>query len=188
MLAFAFETMAMMGVTILIMVIGMLILLIKCYKKPSQGQVIIRDGFEGTKVSFNGMIVIPIIHSDEWLDITLKRIVIDRQNNEALTCKDGVEVNIKAAFFVRIKPIHQGVLKVIQALGTEGASDIETLYNLFSDRFITAISKVTQDHSYEELNDREYFKKQVISVVGDDLNGYILDTVIIDYFEKSKTA
>ncbi len=159
-----------------------------CYRKPAQGQALIRSGFGGNFVSFSGKIVMPLLHRAELLDITLKRLVIDQQGSEALICKDGMQVDIKAAFFVRINPTPPDVLKVVQALGVEGAANIEILTDLFKARFLISLQTVAKENTYEQLSDRETFKKQVIQTVDNDLDGYRLDTVTIDYFEKTKTA
>ncbi|MHC4552858.1 MAG: hypothetical protein ACYSUT_08860 [Planctomycetota bacterium] len=186
--SFVLQTMALIATMVVIIIIGLLTLLVKCYRKPSQGQAIIRNGFNSTCVSFEGMITIPIIHEVEWLDITLKRLVIDQQGNGALECKDGTRVEIKSAFFVRVNPTQEDVLKVVQALGVEGAADVEKLADLFNARFLESLQTVAKDNTIEQLSDREYFKREIMSTIDTDLDGYLLDTVTIDYLEKTKTA
>ena len=188
MLAFASETIALMVAIVVIYIVGILALLVKCYRMPSQGQALVRSGYGGTKVSFDAKIVIPIIHKLEWLDITLKRLVIDRQGNEALTCKDGTRADIKAAFFIRINPAVEDVKKVVQKLGIEGAADIEKLSELFVPRFLESLQAVAKVNTFEQLSDREYVKQQVMQAVGHDLDGYTLDVVTIDYLEKTQTV
>ena len=78
MLAIVPETMAVVGVVILVLFVGLFALIVKCYKKVSQGEALIRNGFGGTQVSFAGKFVIPILHKVEFMDISVKRIEIDR--------------------------------------------------------------------------------------------------------------
>lgn len=188
MLAFAQEVMVLVVSIVLVQIIGLIVLLVKCYKMPSQGQALIRSGFKGNVVSFSGKIVIPFLHKVQYLDITLKRIVIDRQGSEALTCKDGIRIDVKTAFFVRVNSTPQDVLKVAGALGIEGAANIETLTDLFGTRFLTGLETVAKANTFEQLSDREYFKSEVMQTIGNDLDGYILDTAAIDYLEKTQTA
>ena len=42
-----------------VIVLGLLAMIAKFYRKVSQGETLIRNGVSGTKVSFAGMIVIP---------------------------------------------------------------------------------------------------------------------------------
>lgn len=168
--------------------IGATVLLLACYRKPSQGQAIVRRGLGGLTISFSGLLVIPILHRFEFLDLTLKRLVFDVKDADALVCGDGVKADIQAAFFVRINATETDVLNVIQTLGLKDASDVGALTALFAQRFLTGLRGVASAHSFERLSEREFFKQQLIQTVGDDLDGYCLDTVTIDYFEKTKTA
>ena len=60
----------LMGLAIVVLV-GLLILIIKCYRKVNQGEALVRNGMGGTKVCFTGVPVIPIIHKAEIMDIGL---------------------------------------------------------------------------------------------------------------------
>ena len=55
----AFQTFIVVAGVALLIVVGLLIIIIKCYRKVIQGQALIRNGMGGTKVCFSGMIVIP---------------------------------------------------------------------------------------------------------------------------------
>jgi flotillin len=70
---------ATMVVFVVLFGVGFLALLVRCYQKVSQGQALIRNGIGGTRVSFSGMFVIPILHRVEYMDISVKRIEIDRR-------------------------------------------------------------------------------------------------------------
>jgi uncharacterized membrane protein YqiK len=106
------------------------------YKKVPQGKAIVRTGVGGGKVAFNrGMYVIPILHKMEIMDISVKKLQIDRLEQDGLICKDNIRADIKVAFFIRVNKSVEDVLNVAQAIGTERASDIETLCILFEAKF-----------------------------------------------------
>ena len=67
------------------------------YRKAQRGQALVRTGVGGTKVSFNGMAVIPVLHRLETMDISLKRVEIDRTAKNGLICKDNMRADIKVA-------------------------------------------------------------------------------------------
>ena len=69
------------------------------YKKIPQGEAIIRTGFGGTKVaSDKGMYVVPVLHKVEVMDISVKKIEIERLQKDGLICKDNMRADIKVAF------------------------------------------------------------------------------------------
>ena len=96
---------------------GIVALMIKCLRKVEQGSAIIRNGMGGTKVSFDRNIVIPILHIVESMDISVKRIEIDRSGEDGLICKDNIRADIKVAFFVRVNKEIEDVKRVAQFLG-----------------------------------------------------------------------
>ena len=96
---------------------GIAALMIKCLRKVEQGSAIIRNGMGGTKVSFDRNIVIPILHIVESMDISVKRIEIDRSGEDGLICKDNIRADIKVAFFVRVNKEIEDVKRVAQFLG-----------------------------------------------------------------------
>jgi len=131
MLAFTDAVVATITVFIVLFGLGFLALLIKCYCKVRQGQALIRNGVGGTRVSFSGMFVIPVLHRAEYMDISVKRIEIDRRAEQGLICKDNLRADIVVAFFVRVNNTMQDVIKVAQSLGCVRASDSMALVALF---------------------------------------------------------
>ncbi|WP_290795488.1 hypothetical protein [Flavihumibacter sp. UBA7668] len=160
------------------------------YKKIPQGKAIVRTGVGGGKVAFNkGMYVIPILHKMEIMDISVKKLQIDRMENDGLICKDNIRADIKVAFFVRVNKSVDDVLNVAQIIGTERASDVETLRNLFEAKFSEALKTVGKKFDFIELYEaRREFRTEILNIIGTDLNGYILDDCAIDYLEQTEIS
>ena len=183
-----FETLMTASVILLIFlfVIVVLALLIKCWRKVAQGTAIVRNGMGGTKVSFAGMFVIPILHKAELMDISVKRIEIDRNGEDGLICQDNIRADIKVAFFVRVNKTIDDVQQVAQFLGCERASAQTALIDLFEPKFSEALKSVGKQFDFVELyNSREKFREEIKKVIGTDLNGYLLDDVAIDFLEQT---
>ena len=159
---------------------------IRCYRKVAQGQALIRNGIGGTKVTFTGMIVWPIIHRAEYMDIFVKRIAIDRRGETGLICRDNLRADIQVAFFVRVNPMADEVSRVAQSLGCARASDEQALYELFDAKFSEALKSVGKRFDFTELYDnRTKFKQEILNEIGTELNGYLLEDAAIDYLEQT---
>lgn len=171
---------------LLFILLGIGVIFAQFFKKVEQGTAIIKTGLGTTRVSFTGLMVIPIIHRYEIMDISVKRIEIDRSEQDGLICKDNIRADIKVAFFVRVNKTEDMVMHVAQILGCKRASDITSLRELFEPKFSEALKTVGKQFDFVELyNSREAFREQIVKVIGNDLNGYTLDDCSIDYLEQT---
>ncbi|MFK7948383.1 MAG: flotillin family protein [Saprospiraceae bacterium] len=176
---------------IVILTLGIFAWLASMYKKVPQGKMLVRTGIGGLTISNNGMIVLPIFHKLEIMDISVKKLEIERLNENGLICEDNIRADIKVAFFVRVSPDHKNVMKVAQTIGCERASDVTTLNTLFEAKFSEALKTVGKKTLFEDLySKRVEFRKAIEEVINgdddtDDLNGYQLDNIAIDYLEQT---
>ncbi|QLL59270.1 flotillin family protein [Empedobacter falsenii] len=168
--------------------IAFIVVLSVFYKKVPQGKAIVRTGVGGSQVAFNkGMYVIPVFHKMEIMDISIKKIDITRQQHDGLICKDNIRADIKVAFFVRVNKSVNDVINVAQNLGTERASEPETLKSIFEAKFSEALKTVGKKFDFIELYEaRREFRDEILNIIGTDLNGYILDDCAIDYLEQTE--
>ena len=161
-------------------------LIVSIFRKARQGEALVKTGMGGTKVSFSGILVAPVIHKLEVMDITLKTIVISRTANEGLVCKDNMRADIKVTFFVRVNQTKEDVKQVAQSIGCARASNQQSLESLFDAKFSEALKTVGKQFDFVELyNSRDDFKQQILNIIGTDLNGYVLDDCAIDYLEQT---
>ncbi|GAA5028430.1 flotillin family protein [Marivirga lumbricoides] len=170
-----------------IVLLGLTFWLISMYKKVSQGRVLVRTGQGGVKIFFNAGMVIPILHKEEIMDISVKKLEISRMTKDGLICKDNMRADIKVAFFVRVNKSVQDIVNVAQTIGCARASDHETLESLFEAKFSEALKSVGKKFEFIELYEaRREFRNEIIDIIGTDLNGYVLDDCAIDYLEQTK--
>ncbi len=165
---------------------GVLAFVSRFFRKVEQGQAIVRNGWGGTKVSFSGMIVLPVLHKVEFMDISVKRVEIDRNGKNGLICMDNLRADIKVAFFVRVNQTPQDVLKVAQSIGCLRASSHEAITELFDAKFSEALKTVGRQFNFVDLyNTRDKLKEGILRTIGTDLNGFVLEDVAIDYLEQT---
>jgi len=161
-------------------------ILLTFYRKVEKGTALVRTGLGGTKVYFNGGTVIPVAHRADLIDISLKRIEIDRTGKNGLICKDNLRADIKVAFFVRVNNAADDVLRVAESIGCDRASSEDEIRALFDAKFSEALKTVGKRFDFIALyEDRDTFRDEILKVIGTDLNGFVLDDAAIDYLEQT---
>ena len=172
---------------ILFLIIVYFAIIAMFYKKVHQGQALVRTGFGGTRVATDkGLYVVPVFHRVEVMDISVKKIQIERLATEGLICKDNMRADIKVAFFVRVNNEVDFIKKVAQTIGVQRASRQETLEELFEAKFSEALKTVGKKFDFIQLYEaRREFRDEIVDIIGTDLNGYTLEDCAIDYLEQT---
>ncbi len=174
-------------VLVLFLVIVYFAIIAMFYRKVPQGEALVRTGFGGIKIATDkGMYAIPVLHKIEIMDISVKKIQIERTHTEGLVCRDNMRADIKVAYFVRVNNEVDAIKKVAQTIGCNRASDIETLRDLFEAKFSEALKTVGKKFDFIELYEaRREFRDEIVNIIGTDLNGYTLEDCAIDYLEQT---
>ena len=160
------------------------------YIKVEQGTALIVNDMSHTpKVHFTGALVYPIIYKKELMKISLITLEVDRRGNDGLICSDNMRADISVAFYLRVNETSEDVLKVAKSIGAERASDRGAVEQLFSAKFSEALKTVGKQLEFVDLfENRQMFREKIIEVIGEDLNGYVLEDVAIDYLEQTPKA
>lgn len=169
---------------LILMIVGTLVS--RLYHKVPQGQALIVSKTKTIDVTFTGALVVPVVQRAEMMDIGVKVIEIEKSGTDGLICRDNIRADIRVSFYVRVNKTHEDVVKVAQLVGCDSASDQLKLEELFSAKFAESLKTAGKQMDFVELYDkRETFRTNVIRVIGEDLNGYILDDVAIEYLEQT---
>ena len=171
----------------LFLVLGLALLFKSFYRKVNQGEALIISKFAGEpNVTFNGGLVLPIVYRAEVMDIALKTIELTRRGKEGLICSDNIRADIQVTFFVRVNKTADDVLKVAQSVGCRRASEPNTVSDLFAPKFSEALKTVGKRLNFVDLYEkRDLFRDKIIEVIGQDLNGYVLEDAAIDFLEQT---
>jgi len=174
------------GIFILVLV-GLAALFKAFYFKVEQGTALIVNDMSSTpKVHFTGALVYPILYKKELMRISLITLEVDRRGSDGLICADNMRADISVAFYLRVNETAEDVLKVAKSIGASRASDKDAVDQLFSAKFSEALKTVGKQTEFVSLfENRLEFREKIIEVIGDDLNGYVLEDVAIDYLEQT---
>lgn len=174
------------GIVFLI-IMGLFALLKAFYVKVPQGwSLIVNDMSATPKVYFTGGMVLPVIHKKEFMRISLLTLEVDRRAKDGLICADNMRADINVNFYLRVNETAQDVLKVAKSIGVDRASDKAAVNELFAAKFSEALKTVGKQIEFVKLfEDRQFFREKIIETIGNDLNGYVLEDVAIDYLEQT---
>jgi flotillin len=157
------------------------------FKKVRKGSALVRTGMGKTRVGLDGIWVFPAFHRVEEMDLSVKRLEIDRTGNNGLICKDNIRADIKVAFFVRVNPTDEDVIRVANSIGCERASSLQAIEQLFDAKFSEALKTVGKRFQFTELyEERDTFRNEILKLIGTDLNGFSLEDAAIDFLEQTK--
>src|SRR5690606_2911564 len=172
---------------VLLILLGLVFIYKLLYVKVAQGTALIVNDMSSTpKVHFTGALVYPIIHKKELMNVSLITLDVDRRGRDGLICKDNMRADITVAFYLRVNETPEDVLRVAKSIGAERASDIEAVDKLFSAKFSEALKTVGKQIEFVQLfENRLQFRDKILDVIGNDLNGYVLEDVAIDYIEQT---
>lgn len=169
------------------MLLGIFGLFRAFYVKVEQGTaLIVNDMSAQPKVRFTGSLIIPVLYKAELMRVSLITLQVDRRGKEGLICRDNMRADITVAFYLRVNETQADVLRVAKAIGANRASDREAVDELFNAKFSEALKTVGKKFEFTELfEQRQEFRDAIIKVIGNDLNGYVLEDVAIDYLEQT---
>lgn len=163
-----------------------LLMLKAFYFKVEQGKALIINGVSKIAVRFDGGFVWPIINKKELMRISLITLEVDRRGKEGLICADNMRADITVAFYLRVNETEEDVLKVAKSVGVDRASDKVAVNELFNAKFSEALKTVGKQIDFVKLfENRSQFRDSIVQEIGNDLNGYVLEDVAIDYLEQT---
>lgn len=183
----AFFLLCTVAICALLCLIGFAVAFSRFYRKPGPEEAIVRTGMKGlTVVTGRGMFVVPLIQEAYAMDLSVKRILISRDGEDGLICRDNMRADIKVTFFVRVNNQVNDIKTVAETIGPRRASEQNKLEELFEAKFSEALKTVGKNFEFVQLyTERDQFKEQILKVIGTDLNGYVLDDCAIDYLEQT---
>lgn len=161
-----------------LLVIG--IIIARLYKRASKEVAFVRTGFGGEKVVMNGgALVLPVFHETMPVNMNTVRLAVERRNGDALITLDRLRIDVKAEFYVRVRPDREALATAAQTLGLRTMNP-EALKELVEGKFVDALRSVAAGMTMNQLHEqRSDFVQKVQQVSSADLamNGLELESV-----------
>lgn len=161
-----------------LLVLGLI--LARLYKRASKEIGFVRTGFGGEKVVINGgALVLPVFHETMPVNMNTVRLAVERKNSDALITLDRLRIDVKAEFYVRVKPDAQAIATAAQTLGMRTMHP-DALKELVEGKFVDALRSVAAGMTMAQLHEQraEFVQKvQQVSSVDLAMNGLELESV-----------
>ena len=163
---------------VFLLVIGLI--LTRLYRRASKETGFVRTGFGGERVIINGgALVLPVLHETMPVNLNTVRLPVERRNTDALITSDRMRIDVKAEFYVRVKPDAGSIAIAAQTLGKRTMQP-EALKELIEGKFVDALRSVAAGMTMSQLHEqRSDFVQKVQQVSSVDLamNGLELESV-----------
>ncbi len=177
---------SVVGGLLALVIIGMI--LARLYKRASKEVSFVRTGAGGEKVIMNGgSLVLPVLHEIIQINMNTLRLEVQRRNEEALITRDRMRVDVRAEFYVRVKPTADAIADAAQTLG-QRTMDPGALKELVEGKFVDALRAVAAEMAMEELHEKRVdFVQKVQTAVMEDLlkNGLELESVSLTSLDQT---
>lgn len=161
-----------------LVVIGLI--LTRLYKRASKEIGFVRTGFGGERVVMNGgALVLPVLHETMPVNLNTVRLAVERKNSDALITLDRLRIDVKAEFYVRVRPDRESIAIAAQTLG-QRTMHPDSLKELIEGKFVDALRSVAAGMTMAQLHEqRADFVQKVQQVSAADLamNGLELESV-----------
>jgi uncharacterized membrane protein YqiK len=177
-----------MGAVVLLALLVIGIIIVRLYQRASKELSFVRTGLGGQKVVMDGgAIVLPGFHQVIPVNMNTLKLEVSRSGKDSLFTKDRMRVDAVAAFFVRVRPMLEGIAQAAQTLG-QRTMDPSALKELVEDKFVDALRAAAVSMTMQELLDkRQDFIQAVQNTVQEDLtkNGLELESVSLTRIDQT---
>ena len=172
--------MAIYAGIILVALVTIGLIVTRLYKRATKEIGFVRTGFGGEKVVINGgAMVLPVLHETMPVNLNTVRLAVERKNTDALITLDRLRIDVKAEFYVRVRPDRESIAIAAQTLGLRTMQP-EHLKELIEGKFVDALRSVAAGMTMNQLHEqRSEFVQKVQQVSSADLamNGLELESV-----------
>src|SRR5512139_3608304 len=172
----------MLGAVVLLAILVIGIIIVRLYQRASKELSFVRTGLGGQKVVMDGgAIVLPGFHQIIPVNMNTLKLEVSRSS------KDRMRVDAVAAFFVRVRPMLEGIAQAAQTLG-QRTMDPTALKELIEDKFVDSLRAAAVSMTMQELLDmRQDFIQAVQNTVQEDLmkNGLELESVSLTRIDQT---
>lgn len=171
-----------------VLVFGALALLLLARSAVPVGadQALLINELSRIRVAFGPTFVLPMLGRAELVDLGVKTLTLSRRGREALSCRDGVRVEVDCDLTIALGRDVESILRAASTLGAASTFELEALRAAFANRLLEALSAVVAQLDIEQVQrQREDLGDRVLEVIGQDLGGYVVQDLVLARIEQA---
>jgi flotillin len=170
------------GVTL---IISLLAMIAKFYRRCGADEALVRTGAGGNKVVIGGGIMVyPILHQLQHVSLRSVKLSVERAGRMALVTADKIKANVSTELFIKVEPLGEDVLAAARSFG-ERNLDEHAIGDLIEGKLTDALRSVAANKTFMALHsERKEFAEAVQAALSEELkkNGLTLENVSITAF------
>ena len=155
------------------------LLLSRLYRKASKETAYVRTVVGGSRVIVDGgSLVLPVFHGVVPVSLRTHKLVVRRDQSNALITKDHLRADVTVDFYVRVQR-EDGAIEMAAQTLRDRTNDPEALMELVEGKFVDALRSVAAGMTLQDLHQhRADFVQKVRDSVNEDLhkNGLELES------------
>ncbi|MGE0607352.1 MAG: flotillin family protein [Pirellulales bacterium] len=174
--------------TILLLLVSIVTVVTRLYRKASANLAFVRTGMGGAKViKDGGTTVLPVVHQIIPVSLETMRLNVERRGTHALITRDNLRVDLSAEFYIKVQANTDDILQAARSLGARNVRSDEVSL-LVQEKLVSALRTVAATKDLVELHSkRDEFASAVQAIVTHDLasNGLTLESVTISALDQT---
>jgi uncharacterized membrane protein YqiK len=114
-------SMVFIGVSVgvgLLMLISMMSMISRCYRRCGADEALVRTGSGGNKVVIGGgVLVFPVLHQLLRVSLRSVKLNVEREGKNALVTGDKIKANVTTELYIKVQPLAEDVLAAARSFG-----------------------------------------------------------------------
>jgi uncharacterized membrane protein YqiK len=181
-------SMVFIGVSVgvgLLMLISMMSMISRCYRRCGADEALVRTGSGGNKVVIGGgVLVFPVLHQLLRVSLRSVKLNVEREGKNALVTGDKIKANVTTELYIKVQPLAEDVLAAARSFGDRNL-DEKAIGALIEGKLTDALRSVAAVQTFMSLHaKRKEFAEHIQAALAEELkkNGLTLENVSITSF------
>ena len=176
-------------VLLLLLIIIPGIYVLRSLQRAGPDEVLVVSQPDAVRIHTSRALAPPMISHVERISLAPREVKVACVGEEGLRCEDGARADIRVTFSLSLHSEREDILYALRTLGSDRLGDEQALAEFYRYKFREALMAVAALFRFEEIETyQEDFCREVMNIIGADLNGLVLEELTVDHLEQAAVA